>query len=97
MAAVVCLLNLEVVLVSGALVSVPLLAGIQETRYKLMTPPNSTIAFVVLFLIITRGPGLFQWIFEMTDRIYLALGFDFETLIFFGRAYNATLGLHAPL
>jgi hypothetical protein len=44
LAAVVCLLNLEVVLVSGALVSVPLLAGIQETRYKLapasQSPPD---------------------------------------------------------
>jgi predicted NBD/HSP70 family sugar kinase len=38
MAAVVCLLNPEVVLIGGALASAPLLAGIRETLYRLALP-----------------------------------------------------------
>ena len=87
------------------LIPIPPLDGFQivgaymdpETRHKFMSPPYSTFALVVLFLIVTRGPGLFQWIFQTTDRIYLALGFDYETLAFFARAYNDTLGLKAPM
>ena len=87
------------------LIPIPPLDGFQivgaymdpETRHKFMSPPYSTFALVVMFLIVTRGPGLFQWIFQTTDRIYLALGFDYETLAFFARAYNDTLGLKAPM
>jgi predicted NBD/HSP70 family sugar kinase len=38
MAAVVCLLSPEVVLIGGALASAPLLAGIRETLYRLALP-----------------------------------------------------------
>jgi Zn-dependent protease len=68
----------------------------QETRYKLMTPPNSTIAFVMFFLVVTQTPGLYQWIYNLSDRIYEGLGFDERFLIFVARAFNQTLGLHPP-
>ena len=69
----------------------------EQTRYKLMTPPTSTIAFVALFLIVMRVPGLWRWIYDLTSRIYLGLGFGVEFLYFAGRAYNETLGLRPAL
>jgi hypothetical protein len=68
----------------------------EQTRYKLMTPPNSTMAFVAFFLVVTQMPGLYQWIYDLTSRIYLGLGFGVEFLYFAGRAYNETLGLRPP-
>jgi len=85
------------------LIPIPPLDGFQivgaymdpETRYKLMTPPNSTIAFVMFFLIVTQTPGLYQWIYDLSDKIYEGLGFDERFLVFVARAFNQALGLHA--
>ncbi|MGB7156419.1 MAG: site-2 protease family protein [Tepidisphaeraceae bacterium] len=82
------------------LIPVPPLDGFQivgafmkeETRIKLMSPPISTFAFIVLFLVIMRAPGVFQGIFDLTARTYDGLGFDFETVEFFRRAWNEAMG-----
>jgi Zn-dependent protease len=81
------------------LIPIPPLDGFQivgafmddETRSKLMS--MSMFTFIVLFLVVTQTPGLWNWIFESTARIYLALGFNVEFLYFVIRAYNETLGL----
>ncbi len=95
------LAQLQMIAVVINLVPVPPLDGFQivgaymdeETRHKLMSPPISTIAFVVLFLVVMRVPGLFQWIYDLTVRIYETLGFSGEFLDFVAGAFNQTLGL----
>jgi Zn-dependent protease len=62
-------------------------------RYKLMTPPYSTYALIALFLIVMRGPHLFEWTVEATMRIYLALGFQEDFLYFVGGAFSRAMGL----
>jgi Zn-dependent protease len=95
--------QLQMIAVVINLLPVPPLDGFQiagafmpeETRDRLMS--YSLMSFFVLFLIVTRVPGLFRWIFETTDRIYIAMGFDLPTLYFFSRAYNDTLGFKSPI
>ncbi len=80
------------------LIPIPPLDGFQivgaymdeETRDKLMS--MSMFTFIVLFLIISRTPGLWSWIFHATVRIYLALGFDEEFLQFSRKAFVPALG-----
>ncbi|MDQ3440891.1 MAG: site-2 protease family protein [Planctomycetota bacterium] len=86
------------------LIPVPPLDGFQivgaymdeQTRYKLMTPPNSTIAFVIFFVVVTQTPGLYQWVYDLSDRIYEALGFGDAFRDFVAGAFNASLGLRPP-
>jgi len=95
--------QLQMIAVVINLIPIPPLDGFQiigaymdeETREKLMS--MSMISFIVLFLVISRAPGLWNWIYESTAKIYLALGFDVEFLQFLARAYNQSLGLRAPL
>jgi Zn-dependent protease len=97
--------QLQMIAVVINLIPIPPLDGFQivgafmkeETRFKLMTPPWSTMSFLVLFLMVTRVPGLFRWIFETTDRIYLGMGFDVSTLYFFSQAYNSALGFKSGM
>jgi Zn-dependent protease len=93
--------QLQLIAVVINLIPIPPLDGFQivgafmdqETRYKLMTPPNSTIAFVIFFLIVTQTPGLYQWIYDLSARIYLVLGYNDDFLDFVASAFNQTLGL----
>jgi len=97
--------QLQMIAVVINLIPVPPLDGFQivaaymdeETRTKLLTPPTSTIAFVLLFFVIFRVPGLFDGIFRLTDDIYLGLGFDHDTLYFFTDAYNEAMGFGRKL
>jgi Zn-dependent protease len=92
--------QLQMVAVVINLIPIPPLDGFQivgafldqRTREKAMS--MSMWTFIILFLVISRTPGLWSWIFETTARIYLALGFDVEFLYFLVRAYNETLGLN---
>jgi Zn-dependent protease len=62
-----------------------------EMRQKLMTPPLSTMLICGLFLIVWKTPGFFQAIYRMTDVVLMHLGFDGDTIAFFGMSYNRCL------
>jgi Zn-dependent protease len=62
----------------------------RETRIKLATPPVSTFAFFVLFLILWHSP-LMQRIYDFADRLLDALGFDASAIIMMTRCYNRAL------
>jgi Zn-dependent protease len=95
--------QLQMIAVVINLIPLPPLDGFQivaafmdeQTREKLMS--MSMISFIVLFLVITRASGLWDWIYETTARIYLWLGYDAEFLYFLARAYNESLGLRSTL
>lgn len=95
----VTMAQLQIIAVVINLIPVPPLDGFQivgafmseQTRHKLMS--MSTFTFIVLFLILMRAPGLWNWIFESTARMYLWLGFDANFLYFLVDAYNQSLGL----
>jgi Zn-dependent protease len=62
-----------------------------ETRQKLMTPPLSTMLFLGLFILLWKVPGFFQAIYRLTDMILAKLGYDGDTIAFFGMSYNRCL------
>jgi Zn-dependent protease len=90
---------LQMVAVLINLIPVPPLDGFgaispyldRETREKLMTPPTSTMLFLGLFLVIWQVPGFFRVIFRITGITLQRLGFDDDTIIFFGKAFARCL------
>jgi Zn-dependent protease len=62
-----------------------------ETRIKLSTPPVSTFAFFVLFMILWNSPGAMQAIYRAIDRVLTVLGFDDAAIIMMSRCYNLAL------
>jgi Zn-dependent protease len=91
--------QLQMVAVVLNLLPVPPLDGFQmvaaymdpETRDRLMRPPFGIVAFIGLFLILSRVPHVMQYVFRLTDRIWLGLGFGYEELKFFTDGYNLVL------
>jgi Zn-dependent protease len=91
-----CVLQFMAVVIN--LIPVPPLDGFQivaafmdpATREKLMTPPVSTFAFVGLFLVLS-GAGLGRHIFQWTNRVLVAIGFDYEHLEMVRQSFNLTL------
>ena len=91
--------QLQMVAVVLNLIPVPPLDGFQivgafmdpVTRQRLMGPPFGMIAFIALFLVLSRVPHVMQGVFTLTDRIWIGLGFGWEELRFFTDAYNIVL------
>jgi hypothetical protein len=50
----------------------------------------------MFFLVVTQTPGLYQWIYDLSDRIYDGLGFGEPFRDFVASAFNETLGLRPP-
>ncbi len=63
----------------------------EETRHKLGTPPVSTTAFFIFFIMLWQAPKVMQGFHRGVSMTLDALGFDAPTIDFFGRAFNQTL------
>jgi Zn-dependent protease len=91
--------QLQMVAVVLNLIPCPPLDGFQivgafmdpATRQRLMGPPFGMIAFIGLFLVLSRVPHVMQGVFNLTDRIWIGLGFGWDELRFFTDAYNIVL------
>ncbi len=62
-----------------------------ELRTKLMMPPTSTIAFVAFFVILWRMPEVFTWIFHLSQRLEMAMGFNYGSMEMLRRGFNLAL------
>jgi Zn-dependent protease len=89
---------LQIVAVVINLIPVPPLDGFNiigpfmdpQTRLKFVTPPISTFAFFVLFMILWNSP-LMQHIYNLADRVMELLGYDDSAIIMIGRCFNMAL------
>jgi Zn-dependent protease len=80
------------------LIPVPPLDGFQMVgefmppgqRDRLIRPPSSQIAFILLFLVLS-APGVFQHFHNGVVRVLEVLGFDPGTIAFFASCYNRAL------
>ena len=91
--------QLQMIAVILNLVPIPPLDGFNlispwlpaDLRQKLSTPPISTIAFLVFFLVLWKSPAPIRAIYELTMRIQLWMGFDVDAMVMMARCYNIAL------
>src|SRR5688572_16569836 len=91
--------QLQMIAVILNLIPCPPLDGFQmlaaymppETRDRLMGPPFGIMAFLILFFVLANVPALRNGIFNLTDRVWLGLGFGLNELRFLTDAYNLAL------
>ncbi len=87
---------LQMVAVVMNLIPVPPLDGFgaispflpEEFRRKVSTPPVSTWLFIGFFIVIWKVKAFFGFIIWLTFWVLTHLGFDPNTLMFFGDSYN---------
>jgi Zn-dependent protease len=65
-----------------------------HTRTKLMSPQLSTMGLVIFFFVLWEVPAVIEWIFHLSQRFEMALGFDYSAREMLRRGFNIALFGH---